>query len=91
MLFYESDNNQFLFCFIIAYLQLDQYVYENKCASLLCMQIVIATPGRLIEILKQKAVQLDNIKVVVVDEVWFCSAVQVEALFQLLYFHLFSF
>lgn len=32
-------------------------------------QIVIATPGRLLEILKQKAVQLDNVKVVVIDEV----------------------
>lgn len=32
-------------------------------------QIVIATPGRLLEILKQKAVQLDQVKVVVVDEV----------------------
>lgn len=33
------------------------------------IKIVIATPGRLIEILKQKAVQLDKVKVVVVDEV----------------------
>uniref|UniRef100_UPI003AAEF57F probable ATP-dependent RNA helicase DDX59 n=1 Tax=Centroberyx gerrardi TaxID=166262 RepID=UPI003AAEF57F len=32
------------------------------------IQIVIATPGRLLEILKQKAVQLDKVKVVVVDE-----------------------
>ncbi|KAK2907036.1 hypothetical protein Q8A67_006021 [Cirrhinus molitorella] len=32
------------------------------------IKIVIATPGRLIEILKQKAVQLDNVKAVVVDE-----------------------
>ncbi|XP_053094346.1 probable ATP-dependent RNA helicase DDX59 [Pangasianodon hypophthalmus] len=32
------------------------------------IKIVIATPGRLIEILKQKAVQLDGVKVVVVDE-----------------------
>ncbi|XP_034035901.1 probable ATP-dependent RNA helicase DDX59 isoform X2 [Thalassophryne amazonica] len=31
--------------------------------------IIIATPGRLLEILKQKAVQLDKVKVVVVDEV----------------------
>ncbi|XP_023146714.1 probable ATP-dependent RNA helicase DDX59 [Amphiprion ocellaris] len=33
------------------------------------IKIVIATPGRLIEILKQKALQLDKVKVVVVDEV----------------------
>uniref|UniRef100_UPI0037E954BF probable ATP-dependent RNA helicase DDX59 n=1 Tax=Semicossyphus pulcher TaxID=241346 RepID=UPI0037E954BF len=33
------------------------------------IKIIIATPGRLLEILKQKAVQLDNVKVVVVDEV----------------------
>jgi len=33
------------------------------------LQIAIATPGRLLEILKQKAVQLDKVKVVVVDEV----------------------
>ncbi|XP_053369100.1 probable ATP-dependent RNA helicase DDX59 [Clarias gariepinus] len=33
------------------------------------IKIVIATPGRLIEILKQKAVQLTSVKVVVVDEV----------------------
>ncbi|KAM6922078.1 putative ATP-dependent RNA helicase DDX59 [Xenentodon cancila] len=33
------------------------------------IKIVIATPGRLIEILKQKALQLDNVKIVVVDEV----------------------
>ncbi|XP_076007532.1 putative ATP-dependent RNA helicase DDX59 [Genypterus blacodes] len=33
------------------------------------IKIVIATPGRLIEILKQKEVQLDCVKVVVVDEV----------------------
>lgn len=33
------------------------------------IKIVIATPGRLLEILKQKAVQLDKVKVVVVDEV----------------------
>uniref|UniRef100_A0A8C9WXP2 RNA helicase n=1 Tax=Sander lucioperca TaxID=283035 RepID=A0A8C9WXP2_SANLU len=33
------------------------------------IKIIIATPGRLIEILKQKAVQLDKVKVVVVDEV----------------------
>ncbi|KAM3876553.1 putative ATP-dependent RNA helicase DDX59 [Diretmus argenteus] len=32
------------------------------------IKIVIATPGRLLEILKQKAVQLDRVKVVVVDE-----------------------
>ncbi|XP_066503929.1 probable ATP-dependent RNA helicase DDX59 [Hoplias malabaricus] len=32
------------------------------------IKIVIATPGRLIEILKQKAVQLDSVRVVVVDE-----------------------
>lgn len=32
------------------------------------IKIVIATPGRLIEILKQKAVQLNAVKVVVVDE-----------------------
>ncbi|TSW35251.1 putative ATP-dependent RNA helicase DDX59 [Bagarius yarrelli] len=32
------------------------------------IKIVIATPGRLIEILKQKAVQLGGVKVVVVDE-----------------------
>lgn len=55
------------------------------------MQIVIATPGRLIEILKQKAVQLDGVKVVVVDEVRFCYSVQVAALFKLIYFQLFSF
>ncbi|XP_041791692.1 probable ATP-dependent RNA helicase DDX59 [Chelmon rostratus] len=33
------------------------------------IKIVIATPGRLLEILKQKEVQLDKVKVVVVDEV----------------------
>ncbi|KAG7327748.1 hypothetical protein KOW79_009354 [Hemibagrus wyckioides] len=32
------------------------------------IKIVIATPGRLIEILKQKAVQLDCVRVMVVDE-----------------------
>ncbi|XP_016382461.1 putative ATP-dependent RNA helicase DDX59 [Sinocyclocheilus rhinocerous] len=32
------------------------------------IKIVIATPGRLLEILKQKAVRLDNIRAVVVDE-----------------------
>ncbi|XP_010894289.2 probable ATP-dependent RNA helicase DDX59 [Esox lucius] len=31
-------------------------------------KIIIATPGRLLEILKQKAVQLDGVRVVVVDE-----------------------
>lgn len=33
------------------------------------VQIVIATPGRLIEILKQKAVRLDDVRAIVVDEV----------------------
>ncbi|XP_037105907.1 probable ATP-dependent RNA helicase DDX59 isoform X1 [Syngnathus acus] len=33
------------------------------------IKIVIATPGRLLEILKQKAVKLDKVKIVVVDEV----------------------
>uniref|UniRef100_A0A3P9MIY8 RNA helicase n=1 Tax=Oryzias latipes TaxID=8090 RepID=A0A3P9MIY8_ORYLA len=33
------------------------------------IKIVIATPGRLIDILKQKVLQLDKVKVVVVDEV----------------------
>ncbi|XP_061593172.1 probable ATP-dependent RNA helicase DDX59 [Cololabis saira] len=33
------------------------------------IKIVIATPGRLIEILKQKALQLNKVKIVVVDEV----------------------
>ncbi|CAN9500960.1 unnamed protein product [Ophioblennius macclurei] len=33
------------------------------------IKIVIATPGRLIEILKQKALQLDKVRIVVVDEV----------------------
>ncbi|XP_034439455.1 probable ATP-dependent RNA helicase DDX59 [Hippoglossus hippoglossus] len=33
------------------------------------IKIVIATPGRLLEILRQKAVKLDTVKVVVVDEV----------------------
>uniref|UniRef100_H3CXJ2 RNA helicase n=1 Tax=Tetraodon nigroviridis TaxID=99883 RepID=H3CXJ2_TETNG len=33
------------------------------------IKIIIATPGRLLEILKQKAVQLDKVKVVVIDEV----------------------
>ncbi|XP_061539665.1 probable ATP-dependent RNA helicase DDX59 isoform X1 [Phycodurus eques] len=33
------------------------------------IKIVIATPGRLLEILKQKAVQMGNVKIVVVDEV----------------------
>ncbi|CDQ85337.1 unnamed protein product [Oncorhynchus mykiss] len=32
------------------------------------IKIIIATPGRLLEILKQKAVQLDGVRVVVVDE-----------------------
>ncbi|XP_060889804.1 probable ATP-dependent RNA helicase DDX59 [Labrus mixtus] len=33
------------------------------------IKIIIATPGRLLEILKQKAVHLNNVKVIVVDEV----------------------
>lgn len=33
------------------------------------IKIVIATPGRLIEIIKQKSVMLDRVKIVVVDEV----------------------
>ncbi|KAG7217538.1 hypothetical protein INR49_021465, partial [Caranx melampygus] len=33
------------------------------------IKIVIATPGRLLEILRQKAVQLDKVRIVVVDEV----------------------
>ncbi|XP_077441357.1 putative ATP-dependent RNA helicase DDX59 [Vanacampus margaritifer] len=33
------------------------------------IKIVIATPGRLLEILKQKAVHLDKVRIVVVDEV----------------------
>ncbi|XP_027884624.1 putative ATP-dependent RNA helicase DDX59 isoform X1 [Xiphophorus couchianus] len=33
------------------------------------IKIVIATPGRLIEILKQKALKLDKVKILVVDEV----------------------
>ncbi|XP_003974349.2 probable ATP-dependent RNA helicase DDX59 [Takifugu rubripes] len=33
------------------------------------IKIIIATPGRLLEILKQKAVRLDKLKVVVIDEV----------------------
>ncbi|XP_054645292.1 probable ATP-dependent RNA helicase DDX59 isoform X2 [Dunckerocampus dactyliophorus] len=33
------------------------------------IKVVIATPGRLLEISKQKAVQLDKVKIVVVDEV----------------------
>ncbi|XP_018528571.1 probable ATP-dependent RNA helicase DDX59 [Lates calcarifer] len=33
------------------------------------IKILIATPGRLLEILRQKAVQLDKVKIVVVDEV----------------------
>ncbi|XP_061883498.1 probable ATP-dependent RNA helicase DDX59 [Entelurus aequoreus] len=33
------------------------------------IKIVIATPGRLLEVLKQKAVRLDRVKIVVVDEV----------------------
>ncbi|KAF3690791.1 putative ATP-dependent RNA helicase DDX59 [Channa argus] len=33
------------------------------------IKIVIATPGRLLEILRQKAVELDKVKIVVVDEV----------------------
>lgn len=32
-------------------------------------QVIIATPGRLLEILKQSSVQLHGIKIVVVDEV----------------------
>ncbi|XP_041913748.1 probable ATP-dependent RNA helicase DDX59 [Alosa sapidissima] len=32
------------------------------------IKIIIATPGRLLEILKQKAVQLDGVKTIVVDE-----------------------
>ena len=42
------------------------YFYNGSPSS----QIAIATPGRLLEILKQKAVKLDKVKVVVVDEVW---------------------
>ncbi|KAK2835392.1 hypothetical protein Q5P01_015876 [Channa striata] len=33
------------------------------------IKIIIATPGRLLEILRQKAVELDKVKIVVVDEV----------------------
>lgn len=47
---------------------------SSRAASLNPSQIVIATPGRLLETLKQKAVQLDKVKVVVIDEVlqtWF--------------------
>ncbi|GAA6232910.1 probable ATP-dependent RNA helicase DDX59 [Lates japonicus] len=33
------------------------------------IKILIATPGRLLEILRQKALQLDKVKIVVVDEV----------------------
>lgn len=36
------------------------------------LKFIIATPGRLLEILRQKAVKLDKVKVVVVDEV--CQA-----------------
>lgn len=32
-------------------------------------QVIIATPGRLLEILKQSSVQLHGIKIIVVDEV----------------------
>lgn len=35
--------------------------------------MIIATPGRLLEILKQSSVQLHGIKIVVVDEVSFLS------------------
>lgn len=51
-----------------------------------CMQIVIATPGRLIEILKQKAIQLDCVRVMVVDEVGLCYSVHFAALFKPLSF-----
>lgn len=44
-------------------------VLTPRSASLNPLQIIIATPGRLLEILKQKAVQLDKVKVVVIDEV----------------------
>lgn len=37
-------------------------------------QVIIATPGRLLEILKQSSVQLHGIKIVVVDEVSFYLA-----------------
>ena len=32
-------------------------------------QVIIATPGRLLDIMKQSSVDLGNIKIVVVDEV----------------------
>lgn len=34
-------------------------------------QVIIATPGRLLEVLKKSSVQLHGIKIVVVDEVSF--------------------
>lgn len=33
------------------------------------IQVIIATPGRLLDIVKQNAVELSGIKIVVVDEV----------------------
>lgn len=41
--------------------------------SLICffsfIQVIIATPGRLLDIIKQRSVELGSIKIVVVDEV----------------------
>lgn len=45
------------------------FPHHHAPLPLIPFKIVIATPGRLLEILKQKAVQLDKVKVVVVDEV----------------------
>lgn len=49
---------------------MNSFTLKNEIYSMCPMQqIVIATPGRLLEILKQKAAQLDKVKIVVVDEV----------------------
>lgn len=45
------------------------FLWDFFLPPLFFFQVIIATPGRLLEILKQSSVQLHGIKIVVVDEV----------------------